>query len=113
LWGSNQVKEFTIDYTQCEFTAPNTTFSPLPSSDYSFRLETDQSPPAPTWQFTHDEASTDVTTQNLCRVQFELPVELKAPVFMYYKRTLSLSPSLSLSLTNTKCELMKSEEEVQ
>ncbi|GAA5823073.1 hypothetical protein JCM5353_007876 [Sporobolomyces roseus] len=87
LWGSNQVKEFTIDYTQCEFTAPNTTFSPLPSSDYSFRLETDQSPPAPTWQFTHDEASTDVTTQNLCRVQFELPVELKAPVFMYYKLT--------------------------
>ncbi|GAA5998891.1 hypothetical protein JCM5350_003661 [Sporobolomyces pararoseus] len=87
LWGSNQVKEFTIDYTQCEYTAPNTTFSPLPTSDYSFRLNSDDSPPAPTWQFTRNEQEQDVGRQNLCRVQFELPTEMKSPVFMYYKLT--------------------------
>lgn len=84
-----QVKEFTIDYTQCEYTAPNTTFSPLPTSDYSFRLNSDDSPPAPTWQFTMNEQEQDVGRQNLCRVQFELPTEMKSPVFMYYKRKTS------------------------
>ncbi|GAA6062324.1 hypothetical protein JCM10212_006876 [Sporobolomyces blumeae] len=87
LWGSNQVKEFTIDYTQCEFTAPNTTFSALPTNDYSFRLNSDDAVQAPTWQFTHDDAEADVSRQNLCRVQFELPTKLDAPVFMYYKLT--------------------------
>ncbi|GAA5984786.1 hypothetical protein JCM11641_002740 [Rhodosporidiobolus odoratus] len=87
LWGSNQVKEFTIDYTQCEFTAPNDTFQQLPSSKYNYHTGDDSSIQAPSWQFTHDDSQTDLATQNLCRVQFELPVELKKPVFMYYKLT--------------------------
>ncbi|GAA5943203.1 CDC50/LEM3 family protein [Sporobolomyces koalae] len=88
LWGSNQVKEFTIDYTQCEYTAPNTTFASIPSSDYSFSVgSAANSQPAPTWQFTHDDAETDIARQNRCRVQFELPNELASPVFMYYKLT--------------------------
>ncbi|BGP13045.1 hypothetical protein JCM10213_000950 [Rhodosporidiobolus nylandii] len=87
LWGSNQVKEFTIDYTQCEFTAPNDTFAQLPSSKYSYHTGDSAAVQAPSWQFTHDAAQTDLAIQNTCRVQFELPVELKKPVFMYYKLT--------------------------
>ncbi|GAA5964724.1 hypothetical protein JCM21900_003011 [Sporobolomyces salmonicolor] len=87
LWGSNQVKEFTIDYTQCEFTAPNTTFAALASSDYSYRVNTADPIAAPTWQFTHDDAAANVSVQNLCRVQFQLPVKMEKPVFMYYKLT--------------------------
>ncbi|SCZ89548.1 BZ3500_MvSof-1268-A1-R1_Chr1-1g01250 [Microbotryum saponariae] len=89
LWGSNKVKEFTIDYTQCEFKAPNTTFEALPSSAYSYHLgssvDTAQAV-VPTWQFTHDETR-PVGQRSLCRLQFSLPVELTRPVFMYYKMT--------------------------
>jgi hypothetical protein len=81
-----QVKEFSIDYTQCEFVAPNTSFDPLDPSFYSYH--TDSIPPTttPTWQFTHDAAATNLSTQSLCRLQFSIPVDMKAPVFMYYKR---------------------------
>ncbi|KAK4699300.1 hypothetical protein P7C70_g6963, partial [Phenoliferia sp. Uapishka_3] len=90
LWGSNQVKEFTIDYTQCEFVAPNTTFDSLPSSKYSYHVDSSSSAApisAPQWQFTSDAADTNSSTRNLCTLQFQLPVEMKKPVFMYYKLT--------------------------
>ncbi|GAA6050540.1 hypothetical protein JCM3770_005590 [Rhodotorula araucariae] len=87
LWGSNQVKEFTIDYTQCEFSAPNDTFEQLPSSKYSYSVDSSASVQAPAWQFTHDESQANVAERSLCRITFDLPVELKKPVFMYYKLT--------------------------
>ncbi|GAA6025593.1 hypothetical protein JCM10207_001202 [Rhodosporidiobolus poonsookiae] len=88
LWGSNQVKEFTIDYTQCEFGAPNDTFQQLPSSKWNYHVgDEGSSVQAPSWQFTHDAAQTNLSVQNTCTVQFDLPVELKKPVFLYYKLT--------------------------
>lgn len=91
LWGSNKVRDYTIDYTQCEFVAPNDTFAQVPSSDYSYHLGSGVSAQAPSWQFQHD-ANGAVGQQSLCRINFELPVELKAPVFMYYKRAPSSLP---------------------
>ncbi|GAA5845838.1 hypothetical protein JCM11251_001818, partial [Rhodosporidiobolus azoricus] len=86
-WGSTKVKEFTIDYTQCEFSAPNDTFAPISRSRYSYRTNSDQdsSVQAPRWQFTHDASQTNLSIANTCRVLFEVPVTLEAPVFMYYK----------------------------
>mgnify|MGYP001584378065 CR=1 FL=1 len=86
---ATQVKEFSIDYTDCQFVAPNTTFDSLPSSAYSYHVDSSSSAPtvaAPQWQFTHDAADTNASTANLCTLQFNLPVEMKKPVFMYYKR---------------------------
>ena len=41
----------------------------------------------PSWQFNNDTTSTDVATQAVCTIHFDLPDELSAPVFMYYKLT--------------------------
>ncbi|ORY75987.1 ligand-effect modulator 3 family [Leucosporidium creatinivorum] len=87
LWGSNQVKEFTIDYTQCEFVAPNTSFDALPTSAYNYHVDSSSPVTPPTWQFTHDAAETNASIANVCRLQFQLPADMKAPVFMYYKLT--------------------------
>ena len=81
-----QVKEFTIDYTQCEFVAPNTTFDSLPSNAYHYRVDSTTVIAPPTWQYTFDEAL-PVTSRSLCKLQFQLLTDMKAPVFMYYKRT--------------------------
>ncbi|GAA6020294.1 hypothetical protein JCM8202_002612 [Rhodotorula sphaerocarpa] len=86
LWGSNKVHDYTIDYTACEFQAPNNTFEQLPSSKYSYHLGTSESVQAPSWQFQYDP-NAEVGRQEVCRINFELPVQLDAPVFMYYKLT--------------------------
>lgn len=99
LHPSRQVKEFTIDYTRCEFEAPNDTFAQLPSSKYEYRVGSSVSAQAPSWQFTHDEGA-PVGQQSLCRLQFELPVEMEKPVFMYYKRASLHPPLRSLAPTD-------------
>ncbi|GAA5952832.1 hypothetical protein JCM8115_002362 [Rhodotorula mucilaginosa] len=87
LWGSNKVHDYTIDYTQCEFEAPNDTFAQLPSSKWGYHLGGDAgNVQAPSWQFQHDPNG-QVGQQSRCRINFDLPVELTAPVFMYYKLT--------------------------
>lgn len=89
LWGSNQVSEFTIDYTQCEFTAPNDTFADIPSNHYSYHISGESSTPlvAPQWQFQRDAAQTNAAQQNRCTLQFTVPKQLDSSVFMYYKLT--------------------------
>jgi hypothetical protein len=89
LWGSNQVSEFTINYTQCEFSAPNDSFADMPSSQYSYHMSGDNTTPLnpPQWQFQRNEAETDVARQNRCTVQFTVPRTMDHSVFMYYKLT--------------------------
>ncbi|KAM0752481.1 endosomal protein [Meredithblackwellia eburnea MCA 4105] len=88
LWGSNQVKEFTIDYTQCELQTD--TFSDIPSNKFSFHMDAslaESGGSAPQWKFVNDSTNTNLTTQRTCTLQFSLPSEMKKPVFMYYKLT--------------------------
>jgi len=92
-----QVKEFSIDYTQCQNSAPSDSFAQLPSDKYSYSIGSSSVQP-PSWQFTSDDSQTNAAERNLCRVTFDLPVELKKPVFMYYKRELPLFPHLARSL---------------
>lgn len=89
LWASSQVSDFTIDYTQCEFTAPNTTFADIPSDAFSYSISGSSSTPivTPQWQFTRNTAETNVAQQNLCTIQFTVPKTLESSVFMYYKLT--------------------------
>lgn len=81
------MKEFSIDYTSCEFVAPNTSFASLSPSLYSYHVGASSPVAAPTWSFTHDAApGANESRRSLCRLQFQLPGDMKAPVFMYYKR---------------------------
>ncbi len=82
----HQVKDFTIDYTQCEFVG-TPEFAPLPTSAYEYNVGPTPLLNGPTWSYTTNTAAgANVSTTNLCRLQFELPSDMVAPVFMYYKR---------------------------
>lgn len=89
LWASNKVSEFTIDYTQCEFQAPNTSFADISSDKYNYRIAGEETTPvvAPQWQFQRDSAQSNLALQNRCTIQFTVPKELDHSVFMYYKLT--------------------------
>lgn len=55
--------------------------------------------------FTHDNSpSANVATKNLCRLQFTLPTNMKAPVFMYYKRESKLENG-----SNDRCYRQKNQ----
>ncbi|EGF99098.1 uncharacterized protein MELLADRAFT_50780 [Melampsora larici-populina 98AG31] len=97
LWGSNKVTEFTIDYTDCDTAAPrvqaggdtNNGFQALPASKYTYHISSSNgtAPAPPAWLFVNNQADANISRQSLCRLQFQLPVPLDPPVFMYYKLT--------------------------
>jgi len=89
IWASNKVSEFTIQYSQCQFSAPNDTFADIPSDMYSYHISGDSTTglQAPQWQYTYDAAATDITRRARCRIQFTVPKTLESSVFMYYKLT--------------------------
>ena len=79
-----QVKEFTIDYTNCENLTPSTTtFETMPTSAYTYHVGS-SSPSPPVWQFQTNDAA-PVQQRRFCRIQFNVPETMTAPVFMYYK----------------------------
>lgn len=96
-----QVKEFTIDYTQCEFVATSA-FAPIPSASYDYHVGNTDPIAAPQWSFTSTaQTASNVGTNRVCRVQFSLPVDMTAPVFMYYKCAPSLTTArLTRAVTN-------------
>lgn len=81
----SQVKEFTIDYTRCEFDASDSA-STIPNSKYSYNMGDSSNVSPPTWQFRTDD-SANATQRNICTITFDVPVTMPKPVFMYYKLT--------------------------
>ncbi|KAI8459895.1 endosomal protein [Phakopsora pachyrhizi] len=98
IWGSERVNEFTIDYTDCDVSAPqvqasaDTTsgFQELPSNKYSYHIASSSNqtvPSPPTWLFVNNQTSQNASLRSLCRLSFQVPTALNPPVFMYYKLT--------------------------
>lgn len=79
-----QVSEFTIDYTDCEDQAA--AFTAMPSNRYSYAMSGGNGDVvAPQWSFTSDAANPNVARRATCRINFNVPKTMNAPVFMYYK----------------------------
>jgi LEM3 (ligand-effect modulator 3) family / CDC50 family len=96
--GNAQITQITLDYTNCfnagaNFTGTSAQFVDMPSSAVSYQLKNPKQTFAnPQWSFQAlpQPAATDVANivkRNQCRLRFELPEDLPAPVFMYYKLT--------------------------
>jgi cell cycle control protein 50 len=86
IWGSNKVSKLTIDYTDCD-TKASVAFSDVPHFSYDLRSSDKGLPTTtPQWAFINDTSS-PVGQQNHCRIRFNLPADLKPPVFLYYKLT--------------------------
>ncbi|KAM0713629.1 hypothetical protein Q7P37_010591 [Cladosporium fusiforme] len=96
LYASAQVQEISINYSECNSTAPtctqdNNTFSAIDPSfvTSSFRNEV-KDDAAPTWcretQYIPYGGDTNVTTP-VCKIQFYIPDVLNPPVLLYYQLT--------------------------
>ncbi|CAI7648858.1 unnamed protein product [Penicillium glandicola] len=79
LWASSLVQEISIDYSDCSKLAP--TGTDVPVSHYSATFKSSQSVSPPTWRKFNNSGT--IT----CRLYFDVPNELPAPVFMYYRLT--------------------------
>lgn len=87
----------TFDYTQCENQTPSSSptqlnFVDIPSSSYSYRFKaSDAHPPftPPQYAFVNQSSnsSLDISQRQQCIVQFDVPYDLDASVFLYYKLT--------------------------
>lgn len=88
-----QISQITLDYTECfnagaNFTATSSNFVDIPSSKVNYQLKNPQDTFAnPQWSFQSLPNDPDVTKRYQCRLRFELPSDLKQPVFLYYKLT--------------------------
>lgn len=98
IWGSSLVSEMTFDYSDCENVQPsskNGTFNwvDIPSNKYSYRLRSKDSkanPSTPQYAFLDNSSNdnvTDVSDKRQCIIQFNVPADLEASVFFYYKLT--------------------------
>ncbi|PVF97148.1 Lem3/Cdc50 [Serendipita vermifera] len=93
--GQFTITQITLDYTDCfnagaNFTSSRSEFVDMPSSAYDYQLQDPkQSFAKPQWSFQllSSTAQPDPTARNQCRLRFELPSDLKHPVFIYYKMT--------------------------
>lgn len=80
-----QVQEIVIDYSDCKTQAPLTTNSPIPDKVTATFKSTKQTQP-PSWQRrVVDRPGLKNTT--VCSLLFEIPNDLPAPVFLYYRLT--------------------------
>lgn len=92
VWGSGKVTTITLDYTDCDATAP-TDGSPqaMPNDKYTYDLKTsspvsESSITAPSWVFSND-SSRPYNQRAQCEITFEVPYDLGPGVFLYYKLT--------------------------
>ncbi|KAG0242826.1 LEM3/CDC50 family protein [Mortierella sp. GBAus27b] len=90
LWASDTVAEINIDYTNCDNAGP--TFTQIPQDAYSVnfpRADSNGDPP----EYRSYQGVSQVSINNVswpvtkCTVKFDLPANLKKPVFVYYRLT--------------------------
>ncbi|CAG7852155.1 Meiotically up-regulated gene 89 protein [Serendipita indica DSM 11827] len=93
IWGSSQITQITLDYTDCinagaNFSSTTASFKDMPSSAVSYQLKNPKQTYAnPQWSFQSSPNDSDPTKKMQCRLRFELPDDLAQPVFVYYKLT--------------------------
>ena len=101
LYGSNLVKDFSLDYTQCEFQAPADAFAPMPAGAYHYHSGQSSAIAVPEWSYTASPKNeTNIAVDRVCRIRFTVPDDMKRPVFMYYKRAF-IVPSLLAHIDDT------------
>ncbi|KAG0017440.1 hypothetical protein BGZ80_008282 [Entomortierella chlamydospora] len=88
LWASDTVKEISIDYTHCD--QAGETFVQVPTDDYSIKFPgvTDYGAPPEYRSIPWVASGNNVTWDSTkCTVKFNVPDDMKKPVFVYYRLT--------------------------
>jgi hypothetical protein len=99
LYASSKVQEISIDYTNCNTSAPATdavfdpsatsTLENIPSSDYSATFK-DKMTSQPQWGRAWEEytwPSGRVQNTSVCILSFEIPNRIEPPILFYYRLT--------------------------
>ncbi|KAL4801424.1 ligand-effect modulator 3 family [Aspergillus unguis] len=81
LWASSTVEELVIDYSDCKDLTRDADYSTtIPSDKYKYSFKSSPSQP-PSWQ----RRSNGTDEDDICRLEFNIPDPIGAPVFMYYR----------------------------
>lgn len=72
------VQDLTVDYTQCLSLANPDSFTDIPSKYFTSHFKGKDSATAPQWKVSGD---------NVCQVQFDIPQDIKGPLYLFYKLT--------------------------
>ncbi|ORX47476.1 Lem3/Cdc50 [Hesseltinella vesiculosa] len=91
LYESETVNEIVIDYTHCDSATSLTT---LGDNLYSYKFTSDNTTTIYAPQYVANSTQTFMDNStiyggpiNRCTIQFSIPIELKPPIFVYYKLT--------------------------
>lgn len=84
LYGSYNVQDLTIDYTQCQNLASSDYYSEIPEEYYTYYFKTPLTY-KPQWKYAINETETDTDEQGLCQVQFQIPNDIGPAVYLLYR----------------------------
>lgn len=86
MWyASHTVKDITIDYTQCELLANYDYWTEIPDN-FTFNFNDDTLKfNKPVWKLEKDESWSDPSEQQVCKIQFQTPIDLNPPLYFFYR----------------------------
>lgn len=87
MWyASHQTQDFSIDYSQCENLASKNYWSEIPENYTEFNFKNDEEPKhKPQWKLATDDSQPFEDERKVCRIQFEVPTRMKAPIYFFYR----------------------------
>lgn len=89
LHASNNVQDFTINYAECSTRANSDTWTDVPLELYTHHFKSKVST-TPKWKLARNDSFVwdgFDEERNICQLQFEIPNNLKGPLFLFYKLT--------------------------
>lgn len=89
LHASNNIQDFTIDYAYCSTLANSDYWTDIPTKYYTHHFK-NKIEIYPKWKLSINDSSVwdnYEDERNICQIQFQIPSEMKGPIFFFYKLT--------------------------
>ncbi|EGV64319.1 alkylphosphocholine resistance protein lem3 [Yamadazyma tenuis] len=85
MWyASDRVQDLAINYAHCEKLASADHWSAIPDEYLDYHLK-DKSYKQPQWRLSKDESQQFEDESNVCEIQFNVPRDLKGPIYFFYR----------------------------
>ena len=88
MWyASDRIQDFAIDYSKCEKLASSKYWTQVPDEflELNFKTKTKNIKHMPQWKLDTDESQQFEDERNVCRIQFEVPDDMKGPIYFFYR----------------------------
>lgn len=89
IYGSDQVQEIIIDYSHCHDQASTTELKQMDDKYITTHFNTKDASSKVQWQLLEgtDEQKSRLSYNGTCRLTFDVPHDMGAPIYMYYRLT--------------------------